>query len=172
MLTSLQIRRQIYIEAGVPSRSTVDMNKRPISDTSTPHASDNWPPLLLGLIATCHLVHDEVCKVLHSENHFVIKRTAPGGLHPLECLGDKTTRELQFLVIKLNFASCTQTCCKSQLIRGQPVFSMLVIVLAHVPIEYACFVYFQKLKKRYWLRDLYYRQHRKSMWKRPQVWQM
>lgn len=149
MLTSLQIRRQIYIEAGIPSGSTVDMNKRPISGISTSHPSNNWPPLLRDLIATCHLVHDEVCEVLYSENHFVIKRTAPGGLHALECLGDKAIRELQFLVIKLNLASCTRTCCKSQLTRGQPVSSMLVIVLAHVPIEYACFVYFQNLRKRY-----------------------
>lgn len=142
----VRIRRQIYYEAGLGPGLFIDMNywsaltrKRPMTGETLLEFDaeierlDNQafnderidrrlPSFPLSLLLACHQLHDEVERILYSENRFAITRRDPGGFRALERISATALQELRFLTIRLNVSSCVQKCCDSHLFRCDNIY--------------------------------------------------
>ncbi|KAH6962591.1 hypothetical protein BKA56DRAFT_736682 [Ilyonectria sp. MPI-CAGE-AT-0026] len=112
------VRSRIYHEAGLVEGKTIHMNywatrHRPKARRfAFDHDEDSHlPPLPLDLFPVCRLVNEELTQALYGQNYFAITRRGPRGLRALERFRDSTLRQLRFLVIRVNLASCIDVCC-------------------------------------------------------------
>jgi len=114
------IRRQIYHETGLLSGQMIDINywatrkKQYITrlQESHDHRGDaNLSSLPLSLFAVCHAVSEELNRLFYGGNYFTISYWAPRKLKALERLRDSTLAIINFLVVRINLASCRDLCC-------------------------------------------------------------
>ncbi|KAH8589788.1 hypothetical protein B0O99DRAFT_745760 [Bisporella sp. PMI_857] len=114
------IRRQIYHEAGLLSGQMIHMNywatrrRRHITSHQEDydHRDDfHLPPLPLSLFAVCRVVGEELTRLFYGENRFAITRRAPRGLRALEQFRESTLAIINFLIVRVNLASCRGLCC-------------------------------------------------------------
>ena len=66
-------------------------------------------PLPYGLLFVSRRIHDEVSRVLYSENSFSISRSNRLSLQPLESLSSRALAALKTLTIRLNCTTCIET---------------------------------------------------------------
>ena len=135
------IRHRIYHAVGLGPGRRIDMNNYSIlrnrsalrdsglQENLEQHRSDkiesedigkigevecSLPPLPLQLLYVCRFMHDEVEKLLYSENRFFITRRNTGGLESLLSLSLAAIRHLSHLTIRVNIAYCQGHCCNDR----------------------------------------------------------
>lgn len=130
-----KIRRMIYHEAGLATPRGIDMNYwgafrkerlETLQDLSDSELESyrlddraveakrvllRLPPFPLNLLYVCHAIHDEVEKILYSENHFSITRRDLGGLQAIENMSIAALQQLRHILIRVNVSSCIRGCC-------------------------------------------------------------
>ncbi|KAI9701977.1 MAG: hypothetical protein M1836_001321 [Candelina mexicana] len=65
-------------------------------------------PLPSRLLLVSKVIHEEVCKILYSDNTFVVCRSRFGGLSPLRRLGPRALASLTSLRVQLNACACCE----------------------------------------------------------------
>ncbi|KIM96685.1 hypothetical protein OIDMADRAFT_58258 [Oidiodendron maius Zn] len=113
------LRRRIYQEAGLVSGMTISMNYWGIRKRldlrhrgADDHLSEiDFPPLPLSLFAVCRSINDDISQIFYSENQFIITRRAYKGLRVLERFSNSVLSKFRSLIIRLNLASCINSCC-------------------------------------------------------------
>ncbi|KAJ4389596.1 hypothetical protein N0V93_007067 [Gnomoniopsis smithogilvyi] len=129
------LREQIYDEANIGGDKFIDLNfwtieegswkdhegqplnkvPRPVLDyrshdgDRSPYFEESFPFALL--MVGSRLIHKEVLTKLYAHNTFAVSLLGPGGLRPLDHLGDTALRELRVLIVSLRPCKCLTPFC-------------------------------------------------------------